>query len=146
MSSQKKVQSLQIEARTIFCDDIRREDNGKAFLIGVYMDDLVPIRLPAEFPLSIWIQATGFDTGKHPFAIKIAFPGVEKKFRMRAEMIVPDDPGPLSLTWNGIPAEVHKSGFISVELEVNGEIFSAGKLPVRDPQGQRSDQDSPADQ
>ena len=137
---------MQIEARTVFCDDIRREDNGKALLVGVYMDDLVPIALPAQFPLSIWIQATGFDAGKHPFAIKIAFPGVEKKFRMRAEITVPENPGPLSLTWYGIPAEVHKSGFISVEIEINGKAFSAGELLVRNPQGQRADQSSPADQ
>lgn len=137
---------MQIEARTVFCDDIRREDNGKALLVGVYMDDLVPIALPAQFPLSIWIQATGFDTGKHPFAIKIAFPGVEKKFRMSAEIDVIDNSGPLSLTWTRIPAEVHKSGFISVEIEINGKAFSAGELLVRNPQGQRADQSSPVDQ
>ena len=137
---------MQIEARTVFCDDIRREDNGKALLVGVYMDDLVPIALPAQFPLSIWIQATGFDIGKHPFAIKIAFPGVEKKFRMSAEIDVIDNSGPLSLTWTRIPAEVHKSGLISVEIEINGRAFSAGELLVRNPQGQRADQSSPADQ
>lgn len=137
---------MQIEARTVFCDDIRREDNGKALLVGVYMDDLVPITLPAQFPLSIWIQATGFDTGKHPFVIKIAFPGVEKKIRMSAEIDVIDNSGPLSLTWTRIPAEVHKSGFISVEIEINGKAFSAGELLVRNPQGQRADQSSLADQ
>ena len=136
---------MQIKARTVFCDDIRSEDNGKAFLIGVYMDDLVPNTLPARFPLSIWIKATGFDSGKHPFAIKISFPGVKKRFRMRAEITVPDNPGPLSLTWTGIPAEVNKSGVISVELEVKGKVFSAGELLVRNPQEQLADQSSADD-
>lgn len=137
---------MQVEARTVFCDDIRREDNGKAFLIGVYTDDLVPSMLPARFPLSIWIKATGFDKGKHPFAINITFPGAEKEFRMSTEIDVIDNSGSLSQIWTGIPAEVHKSGFINVELEVNGKVFSAGELLVRNPRGQQADQGSPADQ
>jgi len=37
----------------IFCDDIRREDNGKELLIGVYSGSLqVPI-LPAPVMLSV---------------------------------------------------------------------------------------------
>lgn len=122
------------------------EESGKSILVGVYMVDLIPDTLPVRFPLSIWIKATGFDTGRHPFAIKIAFPGVKKRFRMRAEITVPDNPGPLSLTWTGIPAEVNKSGVISVELEVNGKVFSAGELLVRNPQEQLADQSSAADQ
>lgn len=137
---------MQIEAGTVFCDDIRREDNGKAFLVGVYMDDLVPSTLPTRFPLSIWIKATGFDTGKHPFAIRIAFPGAKEDFRMSTEIDVIDNLGSLSLALTGIPAEVHKSGFINVDLEVNGKIFSAGELLVRSPRGQRADQSSSADQ
>lgn len=136
---------MKIEARTIFCDDIRREDNGKAFLIGVYMDDLVPSKLPAQFPLSIWIKARGFDIGKYPFVIMIAFPGVKKKLRMRTEIDVNDNSVPFSLTWNGISAEVHKAGLIKVELEVNGEVFNAGELTVKNPQGQQTDMYPPSD-
>ena len=110
------------------------------------MDDLVPSTLPAQFPLSIWIKATGFDTGKHQLAVKIAFPGIKKEFRMRARITVLENSLPLSLTCTGIPAEVHKSGFISVELEVNGKVFCAGELLVRNPQEQRADQSSSADQ
>ena len=77
---------MQIKARTVFCDDIRIEENGKEILVGVYMVDLVPDTLPARFPLSIWINATGFESGKHPFAIKIAFPGVAEEFKMNTEI------------------------------------------------------------
>ena len=77
---------MQIKARTVFCDDIRTEENGKAILVGVYMVDLVPDTLPDRFPLSIWINATGFESGKHPFAIKIAFPGVAEEFKMNTEI------------------------------------------------------------
>ena len=30
----------------IVCDDIRREDNGKEFLVGVYSADIIPMAMP----------------------------------------------------------------------------------------------------
>ena len=61
---------MKVEASTVFCDEIRREDNGKPILIGVYTDDLVPGTLPALFPLSVWKKAEGKDAGNHPFSVK----------------------------------------------------------------------------
>lgn len=39
----------------IVCDDIRREDNGKALLIGVYAGDILVPRFPAAMQLSFYI-------------------------------------------------------------------------------------------
>lgn len=36
----------------LLCDDIRREDNGKMILIGVYGRNLVPSSFPATFVIS----------------------------------------------------------------------------------------------
>lgn len=124
---------MKVEARTVFRDEIRREDNGKPILIGVYTDDLVPGTLPARFPLSVWIKAEGIDAGNHPLSVKFAFPGVEKKPEVRGEVKVGDSSAPVSLIIAGIPAEVHQAGFIGVELDVNGETLDAGELCVRSP-------------
>ena len=124
---------MNVEARTVFCDEIRREDNGKAILIGVYTDDLVPGTMPARFPLSVWIKAKGLDVGNHPFSVKFAFPGVEEKPEVRGEVKVGDSSAPVSLIIAGVPAEVHQAGVIRVELDVNGEILDVGELCVRSP-------------
>ena len=39
----------------IVCDDIRREDNGKEFLVGVYSADIIPMAMPVVFGLSFWV-------------------------------------------------------------------------------------------
>ncbi len=39
----------------IVCDDIRREDNGKELLIGVYTRDIVVGAFPAVLQLAFWI-------------------------------------------------------------------------------------------
>ena len=41
---------------TIVCDDIRREDNGKFILIGVYPEFIMLNMLPSQLILSIWMQ------------------------------------------------------------------------------------------
>ena len=49
----------------IFCDDIRREDNGKELLIGVYSGSLqVPI-LPAPVMLSVWVPFERSESAKY---------------------------------------------------------------------------------
>lgn len=40
----------------LLCDDIRKEDNGKAIIIGVYTGDIVVPKFPAALMLSIWLQ------------------------------------------------------------------------------------------
>jgi len=42
--------------QTIVCDEVRREDNGKFFLIGVYSDAIFMNTIPANILLSFWIQ------------------------------------------------------------------------------------------
>lgn len=41
---------------SILCDDVRREDNGKLFLIGVYTPDVVVPQIPFVFPQIVFLQ------------------------------------------------------------------------------------------
>lgn len=49
-----------LASSAIFCDEIRREDNGKLILLGVYLDDLLVPKFPALLPgLSIAVVLSG---------------------------------------------------------------------------------------
>jgi hypothetical protein len=37
----------------LICDDVRREENGKEILIGVYSGDIIVTRFPAAMALTI---------------------------------------------------------------------------------------------
>lgn len=45
----------------VLCDDIRREDNGKLMLIGVYTGDIVSAEFPAYLSLRLFML---YDAGK----------------------------------------------------------------------------------
>ncbi|AMN46398.1 hypothetical protein ACG33_04620 [Steroidobacter denitrificans] len=62
--------SIPLEIREVLvCDDIRREDNGKAILIGVYVGDILVSAFPVNLRLSFWLQGR---------ARKNARPGIAK--------------------------------------------------------------------
>ena len=49
--------SLPIDFReTLVCDDIRREDNGKAIIVGVYSGDIIASSFPSDMRVSFWLQ------------------------------------------------------------------------------------------
>jgi hypothetical protein len=51
-----------IEFRTaLVCDDVRREDNGKDIIIGVYSDTIVVASFPAPLQLAFWLQFSAND-------------------------------------------------------------------------------------
>lgn len=132
--------ALQIDARTVFCDDLRREDTGKAILIGVYADDLVPNTLPTQFPLSIWVKVTGLDSGSYPFALRVSFPGADKQAEIRGDIEVKKPNEATSFFLAGLQARVTQPGLIKVELEVDGEIYDAGELLVTEPMTNQTEQ------
>jgi len=47
--------SIEVKA-VIICDDIRKEVNGKAILIGVFATDILVFKLPATIGLSFWFE------------------------------------------------------------------------------------------
>lgn len=59
----------------LVCDDMRREDNGKEILIGIYSGGVLVHRYPAALTLAIWMQFEAFKTGE----IKLAFRLINEK-------------------------------------------------------------------
>jgi hypothetical protein len=59
------------------CDDVRREDNGKLILIGVYGSDISFKQLPAEVSLNLVIPTTASDALEMPLEVRVQYDGKE---------------------------------------------------------------------
>lgn len=66
-----------VQSRVIFCDQVRREDNGKLLFVGTYLDDFVVPTLPFDTSgISIHIAITVSAGAKRlPTYIRIVVPG-----------------------------------------------------------------------
>lgn len=122
---------MPIEARTVFCDDIRREDNGKMILIGVYADDLIPGAMPSAFPLSLWISIKGERIGSDRLTVTLSQPG-GNQLKLNGQIgEVPEDAS-ASLIFSGLPIEIKEPGLIAVTLALgDNDPIDAGSLLVR---------------
>lgn len=120
---------MSVEARVVFCDDIRREDNGKAILIGVYTGDLIPSVLPVSLPLSFWIDIRGMPLGRHNFTLLVELPAGET-ISVPGELDVPEADKPITLMFVGIPAFLKEPGLIKVLVDISGTEVLAGQLTV----------------
>lgn len=97
---------------TVFCDDIRLENNGKLFLIGVYQDFLIPAFLPQTLGMSFWLRIGGVSQGKHDITLRA---GVDNS--VQNELSVK-----LDIQADGQPAHVHLIG-LPLQLENPSSIF-----------------------
>jgi len=123
---------MSVEARAVFCDDIRREDNGKAILIGVYTSDLIPGVLPTNISLSLWLDIRGVPLGHHKLTITVELPAQEK-ISVPGEIDVQETEKPITLMFVGMPAALKEPGFIKVVLDILGAEVVAGQLMVTEP-------------
>lgn len=42
--------------QVLVCDDVRREDNGKLLIIGMYIGDILLAKFPETLKVSFWLQ------------------------------------------------------------------------------------------
>lgn len=106
---------MSVSGFAIFCDDIRFENNGKAILIGVYSEDLVPGVLPQVIPLSFWVRLTGVPLGDIKLNLTV---GANGKAAHHAEigMNIHHDDRPVNLYFSGMPISIESDGEIFLEL------------------------------
>lgn len=123
----------------VFCDDIRREDNGKELLIGVYSGNLqVPV-LPAPVMLSVWVPFERSGIGKVPIEFRILGPDDRIIGYGTIELNFTDaDHTVGSLPLRGLTAMLIRPGEITFQLRQHDELWATvRKLPIekREAQG-----------
>lgn len=128
----------------IFCDDIRREDNGKVILIGVYGSDLVPGAVPSSFAISLWFRIANLSTGNHDFRFRIVGPDGKAEFGIDGQTTIMPDAQPALFAFSGLPVQVAGYGDIIAYISFDsGDDIEIGRLPVRQSQAHDINHPSP---
>lgn len=105
-----------IVKNVVLCDTIRREDNGKHILIGVYSGSIAVPEFPVNLALGIWIRfdLPGTDEAKIDCQL------------LAGETVVgnidaiPIRPGPSSLALCGIFAQMSEAGNLVLQFRQPG--------------------------
>ena len=102
----------------VLCEDVRREENGKQILIGVYSGDIVSMGFPANLGLSVWVNAEVSQTGKGSFQIKFVLDGSDMNANMDAEVEVLNSESPIGIASPTLPLSVPRPTTLRVMWKV----------------------------
>lgn len=121
----------------ILCDDVRKEDNGKLMLLGVYSDVVQVPRVPAQLrSLGIVIKAKALNAGRAQFAAAVKDPQGNDLFSAGGELNYEGEPG--RVVWIPVvigPAILTVEGPYSISISLGDaplvhEVFHVLKAAV----------------
>lgn len=112
----------------VICDDVRREDTGKWFLIGVYSKDIAVERVPTKISLSIWIEIDYLQPGELDFSFQATHQptGMELwTVTGRAEVKAPERGEAIVMA--GLPLQIDAEGTLELRARLGSEAWQVIK-------------------
>jgi len=119
----------------LLADQIRREDNGKGLIVGVYTGDVLVSSLPASMSFAVWLELeiSGADlTPELDLEIRLKVTGENKPddFETRQQVQITFQPSSETekriakkaktvLVINGVPAQIRQGGQLDVSIRTN---------------------------
>ena len=115
----------------IICDQVRKEDNGKHLLLGVYPADVLVSDFPTTIALVLWMQLYVDTTGEFDFEFRIQ---KDKKriSRTKGTLNVEDHLYPATITLPPALIEIDGECTLSFQIrEKNKRWKTVKELPVK---------------
>ena len=107
---------------SLVCDEIRREDNGKLIMIGVYVGEILVPTFPANLRLTIWAQWKSPAKNAESFELDLKVE-VEDGEPLRAKGVIngPTEAGDdVLLHVSGVPVKATKPTTMKLSVKVEG--------------------------
>jgi hypothetical protein len=116
----------------IICDDVRREDNGKEILIGVYNGVILVPRFPSVLrQLIVRIEYEWKGVPAHKFKATVTAEGGQKILEADGQttLVSPDDPAAISI--GAGPIRFEKQTQFNIRFGIDGPPRKIGWFSVR---------------
>lgn len=116
---------------TIICDDIRREDNGKQILIGVYSEEIGISSFPSTLTLAMWLQCKADGMGEVNFDFRALWDSTDEIFKGSAKLQVPAVNKLLSIAVKPLIVQIISSGTLTFQIkQLQGRWNTVKKMNV----------------
>lgn len=103
----------------IVCDQVRREDNGKFLLIGVYDQSIVLLK-PTDIFVSFYLRFFGLSDGKHSLEFTVEGP-LSNKVGGSGNLEVKGDDQAGSIVLPQLPLNVTGPGELTINITFDDE-------------------------
>ena len=106
---------------SLFCDDVRREDNGKRIVIGTYTKGLSVQKVPSDIGLTILVagRTEHGGEGELPFAFRVMQDDLEIGGISATAVFedVGEDYHPFELSFGSVGIQIQRKGFVILEMK-----------------------------
>lgn len=114
----------------IVCDQVRREDNGKEILIGVYSSDILIPLFPATLLLAFWVQVSAQKAGSYDIEFRIKVNG-KLAAELSGKTAIKKGSAISSISTPQVPIEFRSIGTLGVEFREKSKRWKTiSTLPV----------------
>ena len=117
---------------TLVCDDVRREDNGKEIIIGVYSSDIRVSRFPANMRLVFWMQAIIGSVKYNTFQFRVIGPNEVELAAADVELEMQSQAGVIGTIPLRVPIQIQSAGDLRLEARdgPNDQWEELKRIPV----------------
>lgn len=116
----------------LVCDDVRREENGKEIIIGLYGQAVVVSALPATIPLCLWARFESSTIGGHEIELSVVRESGEEILHGVSIMLQVRDPSDVSdVSLNGIMVKQETPGTVRFRWREKGQDQWKDMISVR---------------
>lgn len=131
-SCHKKMTAHLVSTRFgIICDQVRREDNGKLLIIGVYGHNISVSSFPAHLQLSVVVGTWSKEPlNDCPMEARATFDGTE--IYSGKGMITINEPGADIMVVPNIIVSAHNEGELEIKIRLgSGRWKAVASIPIR---------------
>ena len=119
----------------LICDQIRREDNGKEIIIGVYRDVIIVPSLPCTMPsITFRVSATLEHTNFKTMRLSVIGPTRHKYFEYESDISILEVDEPLIVISASTAPKISEAGVYTIKVSLDGPLRKIGQFSVRLPQ------------
>ncbi|MDQ0558670.1 hypothetical protein QO004_000445 [Rhizobium mesoamericanum] len=125
---------MAVKVQALFCDDVRRDENGPFILIGVHPGSILVEPAPAKKSLDNWIQISGLNAGKYSLRLRVVL-DEESDTRVLANQMTeinPKENSSVILAPTGLAVSTASGGMLRLLMTVDdGEEEEIARVAVR---------------
>ncbi len=117
------------------CDEIRKEDNGKLFAIGIYGENIILRKAPSQIRLAFLLWASTSEPGDYEADVELYLePQLEAVAGFNLGFTAHASAKRIQLIVPSVPLNVGGEGALVLRQKVNGEEKEIFRMPILETQ------------
>ena len=126
---------MRIES-AIVCDDARKEEGGKHFLIGIYPHNILVSDFPVSVQLRLWVQFISDKKGLLELGVRVISENKDLIFSGLATVRILDHKIPATVAFPPMPIGLEKKDVISFQIREHKKRWKTAKSLIVGKQGE----------